>query len=171
MIARATSVRPGYGGGYPQSRASRSIAAMGDARTPGPRFLTPFGFIAAVRQNPLEALANWWKQYGDFVEIRFGPWSSFLVIHPADVRHILHENHKNYWKGLLLEKLKRIAGEGLVFSDGDLWRRQRRLAQPAFHRDRIAALAGMMTDTTAATWIPGTQTVPGRSASRPKPRS
>jgi len=120
-------------------------------RAPGPRFLTPLGFIAAVRENPLEVLANWWKQYGDFVEIRFGPWSSFLVVHPADVRHILHENHKNYWKGLLLEKLKRIAGEGLVFSDGDLWRQQRRLAQPAFHRDRIAALAGMMTDATEAT--------------------
>jgi cytochrome P450 len=72
-----------------------------------------------------------------------------LLVHPDHVRYVLHENHHNYWKGVLFGKLKRIAGEGLVFSDGDLWRRQRQLIQPAFHRERIAALAGMMADTTA----------------------
>jgi cytochrome P450 len=49
----------------------------------------------------------------------------------------------------VIGKLKRIAGEGLVFSDGELWRRQRQLIQPAFHRERIAALGDMMAGATA----------------------
>ncbi|MGH7896845.1 MAG: cytochrome P450 [Candidatus Binatia bacterium] len=116
----------------------------------GPRFRTPFGFLAALRKDPLGNLMSWRRQYGDFVEIPFGLGRTYLVFHPRDVRHVLHENHKNYWKGVVLGKLKRIAGEGLVFSDGDLWRRQRKLVQPAFHRDRITAMAQMMTASTAA---------------------
>lgn len=117
---------------------------------PGPRFATPFGFLATMRRDPLRFLEDCRRTYGDVVQIRFFPWRSFLLAHPRDIRHVLQENHRNYWKGIVFAKLKRVGGEGLVFSDGDLWRRQRQLAQPAFHRDRIAAMAGMMTDATAA---------------------
>jgi cytochrome P450 len=117
---------------------------------PGPRFHTPVGFLAALRKDPLDSLMSWRHQYGDFVELHFGIGRTYFVFHPRDVRHVLHENHKNYWKGVVLGKLKRIAGEGLVFSDGDLWRQQRRLIQPAFHRDRISAMAEMMTVSTTA---------------------
>ena len=123
-------------------------AASGAA--PGPRFATPFGFLAVMRRDPLRFLEECRRTYGDVVQIRFFLWRSFVFARPGDIRHILHENHRNYWKGLVVAKLKRIGGEGLVFSDGDLWRRQRQLVQPAFHRDRIAAMAGMMTDATAA---------------------
>src|SRR3990172_5433503 len=114
----------------------------------GPRFLPPFGFLAALRKDSLGFLLGAQRHYGDVVRIRLGPWTTFLVAHPEGVKHILHENHRNYWKGLLLGKLKRITGEGLVFSDGELWQRQRRLVQPAFHRERIAAMAEMMTAST-----------------------
>jgi cytochrome P450 len=119
----------------------------GSAR--GPHFATPFGFLAVMRNDALGFLMDTTRRYGDVVEIRFFPMRSFLVTNPAGVKHILQENHRNYWKGSLFAKLKRIAGEGLVFSDGDLWRRQRQLVQPAFHRDRIAAMADMMTGATA----------------------
>lgn len=89
------------------------------------------------------------RQYGDIVEIRFWPFRSYFLAHPDHIKHILQENHRNYWKGLVVQKVKRIGGEGLVFSDGDLWRRQRQLIQPAFHRERIAALGQMMADATA----------------------
>ncbi len=116
----------------------------------GPRFRSPFGFLAVMRTDPLKFLMDCWRQYGDVAEIRFPPWSTFLFTHPNDIKHILQENHRNYWKGVVFQKLKRIAGEGLVFSDGDLWRRQRQLIQPAFHRERIAGMAQMMVDSTTA---------------------
>jgi len=117
---------------------------------PGPRFASPFGFLATMRRDPLRFLEDCHRTYGDVVQIRFFPWRSFLFTHPREIRHILQENHRNYWKGIVFAKLKRVGSEGLVFSDGDLWRRQRQLAQPAFHRERVAAMAGMMSDATAA---------------------
>jgi cytochrome P450 len=124
--------------------------AKASGEAPGPRFATPFGFLAVMRRDPLRFLEECRRTYGDVVQIRFFLWRSFVFARPCDIRHILHENHRNYWKGVVFAKLKRIGGEGLVFSDGDLWRRQRQLVQPAFHRDRIAAMTSMMTDTTAA---------------------
>jgi cytochrome P450 len=115
----------------------------------GPRFLTPFGFLATMRQDPLQFLMDCRRDYGDVVDLRFPPLRSFIFTHPSDVKHILQENHRNYWKGVVFGKLKRLGGEGLVFSDGELWRRQRQLIQPAFRRERIAAMAGMMTEATA----------------------
>jgi cytochrome P450 len=126
----------------------RADGLRASAGATGPRFRTPFGFLSAMRKDPLGFLMDCTRQYGDAVNIRFFPWNTFLFTHPKDVKHILQENHRNYWKGIVLGKLKRIGGEGLVFSDGDLWRRQRQLVQPAFHRDRIAAMADMMTATT-----------------------
>ena len=119
-------------------------------RAPGPRFRTPFGFLSIMRRDPLGFLLDCARRYGDVVEVRFPPFRNILVTSPSGVRHILQDNHRNYWKGLVLGKLKRVAGEGLVFSDGALWRRQRQLIQPAFHRERISAMADMMVETTAA---------------------
>jgi cytochrome P450 len=130
------------------SPAAGSTAVVGRAN--GPRFRSPFGFLAAFRRDPLGFLQQCQRQYGDVVEIRFWPWKTYVFTHPEHVKHILQDNHRNYWKGLVIQKVKRIAGEGLVFSDGELWRRQRQLIQPAFHRERIAALGQMMVDTTAA---------------------
>jgi cytochrome P450 len=150
----------------PEAAEGQPIGA-GSARgrsAPGPRFRTPFGFLSIMRRDPLGFLLQCVRDYGDVVHVRFPPWSMVLLANPRDVRHVLQDNHKNYWKGNLFGKLKRVAGEGLVFSDGDLWRRQRQLAQPAFHRQRIAALADMMTATTAellARWdAPGATTRP-----------
>lgn len=115
----------------------------------GPRFRSPFGMLAAFRADPLGFLERCQRDYGDVVEIRFWPFRTYIFTRPEHIKHILHDNHHNYWKGLVVQKVKRIGGEGLIFSDGDLWRRQRQLIQPAFHRERIAALAQMMIDTTA----------------------
>jgi cytochrome P450 len=114
----------------------------------GPRFRTPFGFLAVMRHDPLGFLMECARRYGDVVEMQFPPWRGFLLTHPDGVKHVLQENHHNYWKGIVFAKLKRVAGEGLVFSDGELWRRQRQLIQPAFHRERITAMAEMMVETT-----------------------
>ena len=137
--------------------ADIAVAALSDSRRPprpgsGPRYRTVVGFLAALRRDPLAFVMRHWREYGDTVEIRFGfppSWKSYMFFHPDEVRYVLQEHHRNFTKGVVFQKLKRIAGEGLVFSDGELWRRQRQLIQPAFHRERIAAMGAMMVETTA----------------------
>ena len=68
------------------------------------------------------------------------------MTNPADIRHVLQDNARNYHKSPLYDKLRVLLGNGLLTSEGDFWLRQRRIAQPAFHRQRIAALAGVMAD-------------------------
>ena len=61
--------------------------------------------------------------------------------HPDDVRRILITNYRNYTKGVGYDRIKILLGNGIIVSEGEFWKRQRRLAQPAFHRDRLAAFA------------------------------
>ena len=64
------------------------------------------------------------------------------------VHHVLVDNNKNYTKSPNYKGLKLVLGEGLVTSEGEFWRRQRRLSQPAFHRDRVASFVTAMVDET-----------------------
>jgi cytochrome P450 len=57
---------------------------------------------------------------------------------------MIQENHRNYTKGENFQEIKLVIGEGLAITEGDVWRRQRRLMQPAFHRQRITALVSAM---------------------------
>src|SRR5262245_42686815 len=108
---------------------------------PGPRYLTAFGAMPRLRRDPLGLCKEAYRDYGDVVCFRVPPWRSYLLFHPDHVKHVLADNNHNYVKGLLVERSKVLIGEGLFSSEGSLWRRQRRLAQPAFHRERIAAFA------------------------------
>ena len=67
----------------------------------------------------------------------------FFVAHPDGVKRILQENHANYLKSQDYQLLKGLLGNGLVTSEGELWLRQRRLIQPAFHRQRVAEFASI----------------------------
>ena len=73
-----------------------------------------------------------------------GAVDAWLLNHPDAVKHVLQDNNQNYTKGPLIGRVKALLGEGLLTSEGDFWRRQRRLAQPAFHRERIAGFARAM---------------------------
>ena len=69
-----------------------------------------------------------------------------IVRHPEHIRHVAVDNRENYTKQTRgYVELSRLVGNGLLTSEGSFWRRQRRIAQPAFHRDRIAAYARSMT--------------------------
>ena len=97
--------------------------------------------------DPLNYLVSATREHGDVVYLDMGPRRFYLINHPDGVKHVLQDNNRNYRKGY--EKLKPFLGNGLVASEGDFWRRQRRLMQPAFHRERIAALTTTMTEVTA----------------------
>jgi cytochrome P450 len=114
---------------------------------PGPRYYTPFGMFANFRRSPLKFYLDAAK-FGDVVRLQMGPWFSHFLPHPDHIKHVLQDNNQNYGRSIFMKMLKPAVGEGLLTSDGDFWRRQRRLAQPAFHRQRIATFATIMTDAT-----------------------
>ncbi len=112
------------------------------AKTPsGPRGHLLLGVLPRVRKDPLGTLDEIGRSYPDVARYRLGPMTSHLVTHPDGVRRILQDNVANYTKDHLSYGMARwILGNGLVTSEGSYWLRQRRLAQPAFHRQKIAAL-------------------------------
>jgi cytochrome P450 len=106
------------------------------------------GDLAGFRRDPLGFFTER-ARAGDVVPVRLVT-RGFLVNHPDYVKHVLQDNHTNYGKGPLYSRLKPAIGEGLVTSEGEVWRRQRRLAQPTFSRERIASFATAMTERTGA---------------------
>src|SRR5256885_3874806 len=112
---------------------------------PGPRRVIPLSGLFAYRRGPLPFFQKLAERYGDISYFRLGPQQAFFFNHPDYIKDILVTNHQNFMKGLALQRAKRLLGEGLLTSEGDFHRRQRRLAQPAFHRLRIASYADVMT--------------------------
>ncbi len=100
-----------------------------------------------MRSDPLNFYRDTWRTYGDYVRIRTLPgFDVCLLADPAAIEHVLVKNHKNYRKPKFLTgPVKLVAGNGLFVSEGDLWLRQRRLAQPAFLRGAVNRLAAPMT--------------------------
>jgi cytochrome P450 len=111
---------------------------------PGPRYLTPFGFLRELRADSLGYLGRLQREYGDVVCTRLGHLRSYFVSRPEYVRHVLVGNHRNYEKGNLFAKLKTVAGEGLLFSEGEAWRQQRRWVAPAFQRSQVQGVVPVM---------------------------
>jgi cytochrome P450 len=106
------------------------------------------GNLLEANRDLLGMLANA-ARLGDVVRVSLGQPLLFLN-HPDLVKHVLEDNAHSYEKGELYARLKPLLGQGLLTSEGDFWRRQRRLAQPAFHRQHIAAFAERMAHHTAA---------------------
>jgi cytochrome P450 len=125
---------------------------------PGPRWTPPGGLLGPWR-DPLGRFERYRDTYGDSVHLRIGGEHMFLLSHPRDIRDVLVTHQANFTKSRGLERAKQLLGEGLLTAEGEAHRRQRRLLQPAFHRDRIAQYAGAMVelaDTTRQLWVEGT---------------
>jgi cytochrome P450 len=97
--------------------------------------------LPAVRRDPTAVFMRAAGRFGDVVYLKIGPRRGFLITNPADVRHVLQDNARNYHKSPLYAKLRMSLGNGLLTSEDDFWLRQRRIAQPAFHRQRLVGLA------------------------------
>lgn len=117
---------------------------------PGPRGLPLVGIMPEAWRDPLAFFVQGWRRYGDVMKAKAGPYDYYAVVDADAAHHVLVENAKNYVKSPSYRGLRVVLGNGLVTSEGDFWRRQRRLAQPAFHRDRLAGfVAAMVSDTQA----------------------
>jgi len=110
----------------------------------------PLGSLPRFRRDPLALLMSGFRDFGDVVRFRLFTRDLVLVAHPNDVRWVLQEHTGNYNKRTRgFEVLRAFLREGLLTSEGDHWLRQRRIAQPAFHRTRIAGFGASMTQATS----------------------
>jgi len=118
----------------------------------------PGEFLALLARNHL-ALFRRMAEYGDVVQVRLGRQRLVLLNHPDDIQRMLATEQRNFVKGRALERVKILLGEGLLTSEAPRHLRQRRLMQPAFHRDRVAAYGAVMSEyarQTANAWQDGT---------------
>jgi cytochrome P450 len=111
---------------------------------PGPRSRSPFGHGAEFVRDTVGFLRTCARKYGDVVTFRTGPQRTFLLNHPDYIEDVLVTRNHNFIKPFALRRMNLFLGNGLLSSDGEAWRRRRRLTQPAFHRARIAAYADVM---------------------------
>jgi len=126
-----------------------TLADIVDRRTrnpaPGPRGHPLLGSLPEVRRDPLRLFLAAFREYGEVVRFHFGPMVAHLVSSPEAVHHVLVENQRNYGKQTRgYKNLRYVLGNGLLTSEGETWKRQRRIAQPAFHRQRISGFGQTM---------------------------
>jgi len=115
---------------------------------PGPKGLPFFGSLFPALRDPIGLFRESLERFGDVVRFKFGPYDYYLVNDPDDVRHVLVENADRYTKSRSYQGLRQVLGDGLLVSEGDQWRRQRKLAQPAFHKGKLAGFAEQMSRAT-----------------------
>src|SRR6202167_4286586 len=114
---------------------------------PGPKGTPLFGLAFQVLRDPLATLVRLARQYGDIVCIRVFKQYRILLNLPEYIEQVSIVQHAKFHKSTLTKDVtERLLGQGLLISEGDFWRRQRRLAQPAFHRTRIAEYGTTMVE-------------------------
>src|SRR5436309_9288485 len=116
-----------------------------------PRVTSPSHWLQGptgyVRREPLEWIPKWFKEYGDIYRIASPLGQATVVGAPELARHVLAERYPRYQqKSRAYSVLRILMGNGLVTSEGEFWRGQRKLVQPAFHRRRLDAMFAMMVD-------------------------
>jgi cytochrome P450 len=104
--------------------------------------------LGPLNNNPLEYFTQIAREFGDIAGLRILNFKTIFINHPGLIEEVLVTNARKYSKGRVLRANRHVFGEGLLTSEGDFWLRQRRLAQPAFHRARIASYAATMVDYT-----------------------
>jgi cytochrome P450 len=103
-----------------------------------------FGSGAHFRRDQLGFYETCAREYGDFVETRMGPFRVWLIYHPDAIEELLVTRNRDFIKSPGVRLLRPLLGDGLLLSEGETWLRQRRLMQPAFHRQRVAGYGDVM---------------------------
>jgi cytochrome P450 len=111
---------------------------------PGPTSWIPGGHFLAFRRDPLTFFTNTARTYGDVARFSFGSQAVYLVSHPDMIEDVLVTSARKFQKGIALQRAKRLLGEGLLTSEGQLHLRQRRTIQPLFHRQQVQRFAEAM---------------------------
>jgi cytochrome P450 len=115
------------------------------------------GFDLGGSDESLARLRRYFAEFGDTYRV-FAPARgvyNYVINHPDDIKRVLLTNHRNYTKGEGMDRVKILLGNGIMTSEGDFWRRQRRMMQPSFHRrviDQFSVLIREVNDKFAARW-------------------
>jgi cytochrome P450 len=115
------------------------------ATLPGPRGRWPLGSLGDFQRDQLGFYADC-ARYGDVVAMHLGLRRALLFYHPDAIEEVLVTRNRDFVKSPGVRLLRPLLGDGLLLSEHDFWLRQRRLVQPAFHRQRVAAYGEVMTD-------------------------
>jgi cytochrome P450 len=130
-----------------EEKSPKSAGPSGDTRKlpPSPSRDSVRGLL----RDPLRFFRKIAAEYGDVVCYRPAPDTAYLVNHPDYVRHVLVDNNRNYSKETRSNQMfNTVVANGLLTSEGETWRKQRRLMQPAFHHSRLAPLDAMIAEST-----------------------
>ena len=111
---------------------------------PGPKGLPLFGSVFEPQGDSIRYLTKCSREYGDIVFFRFLGVPACFVNRPDYIESVLVTQNNNFVKSKDYRAMRRVLGNGLLLSEGDFWRHQRKLIQPAFHQDRIVAYAETM---------------------------
>ncbi len=125
---------------------------------PGPKGHLLLGSMPEYARDPLGFLLQSARDYGDIVRIRFLNQPVYFLYHPDHIEQVLVKQHQHFIKARDYREALGFLGKGLLISEGDFWRRQRRLAQPAFHHQRTNSYGAMMVATAeeaVARWTDG----------------
>jgi enediyne biosynthesis protein E7 len=113
---------------------------------PGPPRRAALGILRQLRADRLGLMSGAVAEYGDAVRVAIGPKTLYIFNHPDHAKHVLADNAANYHKGIGYTEAKRALGDGLLTSEGALWKEQRRTIQPVFQHKRIARQADVIID-------------------------
>jgi len=124
---------------------AQQLRVSRDRNPPGPKGHPILGVMPEFNRDMLRFIERC-HGYGEVVRTRFFYVQAYFLYDPKDIEYILSTNARNFIKSMSLRSnfFARLLGNGLLTSEGDFWRRQRRLAQPAFHRQRISTYGDVM---------------------------
>src|SRR5579863_7172522 len=124
---------------------SDRMSAMEGRIPPGPA--EPYH---GTTQDLLSWMSDQFRRYGDIYKASVDGFSVYVISNPEYAEHVLRRNWQNYRKGWAIKRVSFLLGNGLMVSEGDFWQSQRRMIQPAFHRNAIGALIKVITEANVA---------------------